>query len=302
MNKLMTLSSVLALTAGAAMAQDWEISVGVSPGEHAEIMEEVAKVAEPMGLEIDVVEFSDYVVPNQALADGDINANSFQHRPYLENQMKDRGFELAEVATTINTPMSLYSEDYASPEEIPDGATIGIPNDPTNGGRALLVLQQKGLITLADGVGLVPTVLDITDNPRDIRIQELDAAQLPRSLADLDAAMINTNYAIASGLDPGDRCHRHRGKQSLREHHRGPRRRRGRALGEVAGRRLPLRRGEGLHRREVQRHRPDLLVRAAAAAPGPRDASAPVSARGPAFFVGCAPRQAPALPPGRDIP
>ncbi len=202
MKKLMTLSSVLALTAGAAMAQDWEISVGVSPGEHAEIMEEVAKVAEPMGLEIDVVEFSDYVVPNQALADGDINANSFQHRPYLENQMKDRGFELVEVATTINTPMSLYSEDYASPEEIPDGATIGIPNDPTNGGRALLVLQQKGLITLADGVGLVPTVLDIVDNPRDIRIQELDAAQLPRSLADLDAAMINTNYAIASGLDP----------------------------------------------------------------------------------------------------
>lgn len=200
MKTLMTLASVLALTAGAAAAQD--ISVGVSPGQHGEIMEEVAKIAAKDGLNIDVVEFSDYVVPNQALADGDIEANSFQHRPYLERQMADRGFELVEVGTTINTPMSLYSEEFASPEEIPDGATIGIPNDPTNGGRALLVLQQKGLLTLAEGVGLVPTVLDIAENPRDIRIQELDAAQLPRSLQDLDAAMINTNYAIASGLDP----------------------------------------------------------------------------------------------------
>ncbi|MBB94857.1 MAG: metal ABC transporter substrate-binding protein [Rhodobacteraceae bacterium] len=200
MKKLMTLVSVLALGAGAALAQD--IRVGVSPGEHAEIMEEVAKIAEPMGLNIDVIEFSDYVVPNQALADGDIQANSFQHRPYLENQMKDRGFDLVEVGTTINTPMGLYSNDYASPADIPDGSTIGIPNDPTNGGRGLLVLQQLGLIQLAEGTGLVPTVLDITENPKDIRIQELDAAQLPRSLADLDAAMINTNYAIASGLNP----------------------------------------------------------------------------------------------------
>ncbi|GGB19184.1 MetQ/NlpA family ABC transporter substrate-binding protein [Allosediminivita pacifica] len=200
MKTLTTFASVLAMTAGMAAAQD--ISVGVSPGQHGEIMEVVAEVAAEDGLNIDVVEFSDYVVPNQALADGDIEANSFQHRPYLERQMADRGFDLVEVGTTINTPMSLYSEEYASPEEIPDGSTIGIPNDPTNGGRALLVLQQKGLLTLADGVGLVPTVLDIAENPRNIRIQELDAAQLPRSLQDLDAAMINTNYAIASGLDP----------------------------------------------------------------------------------------------------
>ena len=202
MKKLMTLASVLALAATSAMAEDWDISVGVSPGQHGEIMEEVAKVAEPMGLHIKVVEFSDYVVPNQALADGDIQANSFQHRPYLERQMADRGFDLVEVGTTINTPMSLYSNTFKSPDEIPDGATIGIPNDPTNGGRALLVLQQKGLLKLAEGVGLVPSVLDITENPRKIKIQELDAAQLPRSLDDLDAAMINTNYAIASGLNP----------------------------------------------------------------------------------------------------
>ncbi|WP_108259446.1 MetQ/NlpA family ABC transporter substrate-binding protein [Mangrovicoccus ximenensis] len=200
MKMLMTVASALALTAGMAAAED--IRVGVSPGEHAEIMEEVAKIAAPMGLNIDVIEFSDYVVPNQALADGDIEANSFQHGPYLENQMKDRGFALVPVANTITTPMGLYSDKIAGPDELGERATVGIPNDPTNGGRALLVLQDLGLITLAEGTGLVPTVLDITENPKNLRFQELDAAQLPRSLADLDAAMINTNYAIAAGLNP----------------------------------------------------------------------------------------------------
>jgi D-methionine transport system substrate-binding protein len=200
MIRMIPLVSALALIAGSASAA--EIKVGVSPGEHAEIMEEVAKIAEPMGLTIDVVEFSDYVVPNQALADGDIEANSFQHGPYLDNQMKDRGFALVPVANTITTPMGVYSDKIGSMEDFPEGGTVGIPNDPTNGGRALLVLEQLGLIELAEGAGLVPTVLDIADNPRDMRFQELDAAQLPRSLADLDAALINTNYAIASGLSP----------------------------------------------------------------------------------------------------
>lgn len=200
MKRLFPLVSALAMIAGMATAAD--IKVGVSPGEHAEIMEEVAKIAEPMGLNIDVVEFSDYVVPNQALADGDIQANSFQHKPYLDNQVKDRGFALVPVATTITTPMGVYSDKITSLDNFPEGGSMGIPNDPTNGGRALLVLQQLGLIKLAEGTGLVPTVLDVTDNPRDIRFRELDAAQLPRSLADLDAALINTNYAIASGLNP----------------------------------------------------------------------------------------------------
>ncbi|WP_417473722.1 MetQ/NlpA family ABC transporter substrate-binding protein [Leisingera sp.] len=200
MKRLFPLVSALAMIAGMATAAD--IKVGVSPGEHAEIMEEVAKIAEPMGLNIDVVEFSDYVVPNQALADGDIQANSFQHKPYLDNQVKDRGFALVPVATTITTPMGVYSDKITSLDKFPEGGSMGIPNDPTNGGRALLVLQQLGLIKLAEGTGLVPTVLDVTENPKDIRFRELDAAQLPRSLADLDAALINTNYAIASGLNP----------------------------------------------------------------------------------------------------
>ncbi|MBY6006025.1 MetQ/NlpA family ABC transporter substrate-binding protein [Salipiger bermudensis] len=200
MKRLIPVVSALALIAGTASAED--IKVGVSPGEHAEIMEEVAKIAEPMGLNIDVVEFSDYVVPNQALADGDIEANSFQHDPYLDNQVKDRGFALVPVATTITTPMGVYSDKITDMADFPEGGSMGIPNDPTNGGRALLVLQSLGLIRLAEGTGLVPTVLDIVENPQDIRFRELDAAQLPRSLADLDAALINTNYAIASGLNP----------------------------------------------------------------------------------------------------
>ena len=202
MLRLTTLVSVLALSATAAMAED--IKVGVSPGEHAEIMEEVAKVAETKGLNIDVVEFSDYVVPNQALADGDLQANSFQHRPYLENQMKDRGFDLVEIATTITTPMGIYSDKIEDLADLPEGAKVAIPNDPTNGGRALLLLQELGLITLADGTGLVPSPLDVTENAKDLSFLELDAAQLPRALADADIAIINTNYALASGLNPED--------------------------------------------------------------------------------------------------
>ena len=199
MLRLATFVSAIALST-AAMAED--IKVGVSPGEHAEIMEQVAKIAEPMGLNIEVVEFSDYVIPNTALADGDIQANSFQHRPYLENQIKDRGFDLVEIGTTITTPMGIYSDKLESLEALPEGARIGIPNDPTNGGRALLILQDLGLLKLAEGTGLVPTPLDITENSKDLEFLELDAAQLPRSLADTDASIINTNYALAAGLNP----------------------------------------------------------------------------------------------------
>ncbi len=202
MLRLTTLTSILALSATALFAE--EIKVGVSPGEHAEIMEEVAKVAAPMGLDIDVVEFSDYVIPNTALADGDIQANSFQHVPYLENQMKDRGFDLTVVGNTITTPMGIYSDKIKDMADLSDGAKVAIPNDPTNGGRALLLLQDLGLVTLAEGTGLVPSPLDISENPKNLEFLELDAAQLPRTLADADIAIINTNFAIAAGLSPKD--------------------------------------------------------------------------------------------------
>ncbi|MFO1164409.1 MAG: MetQ/NlpA family ABC transporter substrate-binding protein [Paracoccus sp. (in: a-proteobacteria)] len=197
---LIALVSSLALAAGMASAED--IKVGVSVGEHAEIMEQVAKVAEAKGLNIDIIEFTDYVVPNQALNDGDLNANSFQHQPYLDNQIKDRGFELVSVAKTITTPMGVYSDKLKSLDELPEGAKIAIPNDPTNGGRALLLLADKGVIALADGVGLSPTPLDVTENAKKVEFLELDAAQLPRALADADVAIINTNYALEAGLNP----------------------------------------------------------------------------------------------------
>lgn len=195
-----TLTAALALSAGLAFAED--IKVGVSVGEHAEIMEKVVPIAKEKGLNIEVVEFTDYVVPNQALNDGDLNANSFQHQPYLDQQIADRGFELVTVAKTITTPMGIYAEKLKSLDDLPEGAKVAIPNDPTNGGRALLLLQAKGLVTLKDGTGLSPTPLDITENPKKLEFLELEAAQLPRSLPDADIAIINTNYALEAGLNP----------------------------------------------------------------------------------------------------
>lgn len=198
--RIAALTSALALMAGMAVAED--IKVGVTVGEHAEIMEQVAKVAEAKGLNIEILEFTDYVVPNQAVNDGDLNANSFQHQPYLDNQIKDRGFDLVAIGKTITTPMGIYSEKLKSLDDLPQGGKVALPNDPTNGGRALLLLQAKGVITLADGTGLTPTPLDVTENPKGLQFLELDAAQLPRALMDADVAIINTNYALEAGLNP----------------------------------------------------------------------------------------------------
>lgn len=186
--------------AGPAAAET--IAIGVSAGPHAQILEQVKPVAAGKGLDIEIIEFTDYVVPNQALADGDLEANSFQHQPYLDNQVQDRGYDLVPAARTVVFPMGFYSSKVASLEELPSGARIAIPNDPTNGGRALLLLEAKGLIDLREGAGLKATPFDVVGNPKDLDIVELDAAQLPRSLRDVDAAAVNTNYAMESGLDP----------------------------------------------------------------------------------------------------
>jgi D-methionine transport system substrate-binding protein len=200
MKKFIIAAAIAAFAAGSAFAED--IKVGVTPGEHAQIMEKVAEIAKTKGLNIEIVEFSDYVVPNQALADGDIQANSFQHQPYLDNQIADRKFDLVSIGTTITTPMGVYSKKVKSLDELKDGATVAIPNDPTNGGRALLVLASKGLIKFKENPGIKVTVADIIDNPKNIEFAEIDAAQLPRSLEDVDAAVINTNYAMEAGLHP----------------------------------------------------------------------------------------------------
>ena len=200
MMKFLVTAALAALVSGTALAED--IKIGVTPGEHAQIMEKVKDVAAKKGLNIEILEFSDYVVPNQALADGDLNANSFQHQPYLDNQIADRGFDLVSVGKTITTPMGVYSKKVKALAELADGATVAIPNDPTNGGRALLVLAKEGLIKVNPEAGLKAGPADVTENPKNIKFAELDAAQLPRSLDDVDAAVINTNYALEAGLHP----------------------------------------------------------------------------------------------------
>lgn len=190
----------LSLAAGTAGAET--IKIGVTPGPHAQILEAVKPVAAKQGLDIQITEFSDYVVPNVALDSGELQANSFQHQPYLDNQVADRKFKIVSVGTTVNFPIGIYSKKFKTFDEVPVGGTIAIPNDPTNGGRVLLLLQDKGIIKLRDGVGFKPSVADITANPKKLKIVEIDAAQLPRSLPDVDAAGINTNYAKEAGLDP----------------------------------------------------------------------------------------------------
>ncbi len=200
--KKLGLVALLSLAALPAAAQTQTVRIGVTPGPHAQILEAVKPIAAKKGLDIKITEFSDYVVPNAALASGELEANSFQHQPYLDNQKADRGYKIETVALTVNFPIGIYSKKHKAWDAIPNGATIAIPNDPTNGGRALLLLQDKGALKLKDGVGFKPTIIDITENAKKLKFVEIDAAQAPRVLDDVDAAVINTNYATQAGLDP----------------------------------------------------------------------------------------------------
>lgn len=179
------------------------IKIGVTAGPHAEIMDNVKKLADKEGLKIEVVEFSDFVSPNVALAQGELFANSMQHAPYLAATLKkEPKFQLVEVFKTVNFPMAIYSTKYKKAEDIPAGATIGIPNDPSNGARALLVLADKGFIEVKDKNSVTTTVADITKNDKKYKIQELDAASIPKAMPDLDIAVINANYALVAKLNP----------------------------------------------------------------------------------------------------
>jgi D-methionine transport system substrate-binding protein len=185
-----------------AAAQTQTVRIGVTPGPHAQILEAVKPLAAQKGLDLKITEFSDYVVPNAALAAGELEANSFQHQPYLDNQKTDRGYKIETVAQTVNFPIGVYSKKHKAWDAVPNGATIAFPNDPTNGGRALLLLQDKGVIKLKANVGFKPSVADIADNPKKLKFVEIDAAQAPRVLEDVDAAVVNTNYATQAGLNP----------------------------------------------------------------------------------------------------
>ncbi|HKU99102.1 MAG TPA: MetQ/NlpA family ABC transporter substrate-binding protein [Vineibacter sp.] len=196
-------AAVLALSPVVTQAADPQtIRVGVTAGPHAEILDVVKKVGAERGVAIKVVEFTDYVIPNQALAQGETEANSFQHEPYLKNQIGKTNWKIVKVADTIASPMGFYSRKYKSFADVPAGATLAIQNDPTNGARSLHILHANGFIKLRDPSNVVASVADIVENPRRFRFIELDAAQIPRSLPDVDAASINNNYAVQAGLDP----------------------------------------------------------------------------------------------------
>jgi D-methionine transport system substrate-binding protein len=177
------------------------LSVGATPVPHAELLNLVKDELAAQGITLRVVEFTDYLQPNVAVIAGDLDANFFQHIPYLDSNAEWSAKLVSAFGVHVE-PFGLYSAKYRNINDLPNGATIAIPNDPSNGGRALLLLQSKGLITLRDGAGLTATPRDITGNPKNFRFRELEAAQLPRSLQDVDAATINGNYALEAGFNP----------------------------------------------------------------------------------------------------
>ncbi|CAM2965182.1 MetQ/NlpA family ABC transporter substrate-binding protein [Vibrio mytili] len=197
----LVLAAALSLTA-CDQKEESVIKVGATVGPHAQVVEAVAKEAAKQGLNVEVVEFSDYITPNAALSDGSIDINSYQHQPFLDNFNNSRDGHLVSIGQSILMRMGLYSNKYRSLEELPANARIAIPNDPTNGGRGLLLLADAGLIELKPGVGYKAALTDVTSNPKEFEFIEVDAAQLPRTLDDVDAAAITMNYVMSSGLDP----------------------------------------------------------------------------------------------------
>ena len=180
------------------------LKVGATPAPHAEILEVVKDILAEQGITLDIVQYNDYVQPNNAVEDGSLDANYFQHITYMNDFNDQNGTHLVSAAEVHYEPMSLYAGKVSSLDELADGALIGVPNDATNEARALLVLQQEGLITLRDGAGITATINDIVDNPKNLQFSEMEAAQLPLRLADLDMAVINGNYAIDAGLSMDD--------------------------------------------------------------------------------------------------
>lgn len=180
------------------------IVIGASPSPHAEILNHFADEFEAEGYKLEVVEFTDYVQPNNALEAGEIDANYFQHKPYLDNFNEENGTHLVSAGAVHYEPMGIFADKLDTLDGIPNGGSVAVPNDTTNEARALLLLQENGLITLADGADITATAADIVDNPKNLEIVEIEAAQIPRSLPDVDLAVINGNYALDAGLNFDD--------------------------------------------------------------------------------------------------
>lgn len=187
-----------------APAELKEIKVGASPAPHAEILTAAAPALEKLGYKLNIVEYTDYVQPNLALSTGELDANYFQHLPYLEQFNQENGTKLVPAGAIHYEPFGIYAGKTATLAELADGAKVAVPNDATNEARALLLLEAQGLIKLKEGVGLNATKIDVIENAKNLEILEIEAAQIPRSLQDVDIAVINGNYAIAAGLKVSD--------------------------------------------------------------------------------------------------
>lgn len=193
-------------TEAESLVSDDVLTVGVTGGPHEVIVEKVAELAEEQGLDftIETQVFADYVMPNVALSEGEIDINSFQTEPFFDEMNETRELELVRVGDTVTFPMGIYSLDYKEISELPEGAKIGLPSDPTNSGRALALFEEAGLLKVEEGVGLQATVMDIVENENNYEFIELDSAQIPRQLNELDAAAINTNFALEAGFVPAE--------------------------------------------------------------------------------------------------
>ncbi|MEW9123237.1 MAG: MetQ/NlpA family ABC transporter substrate-binding protein [Thermotaleaceae bacterium] len=178
------------------------LKVGVTAGPHEQIMEKVKELAKEQGLEIQLTVFSDYVQPNVHLFEKQLDVNSFQHQPYLDKFNADQKMDLLSIATTVNFPMGVYSEKIGSLSDLKTGDKVSLPNDPTNGARALILLESAGVIKLKEGIGVAATLKDVVENPLNIELIELEAPMVARSLPDVRAAVINTNFAIEAGFNP----------------------------------------------------------------------------------------------------
>ena len=203
MKKLLTIALALVLVASVAAASATELVIGASSTPHAEILEAAKDLLAAKDIELDIVVFDDYVQPNLQLDAGDLDANYFQHVPYLESFCADNGTKLVSAGAVHYEPMGIYSnlKKAYTVDTIPEKAVIAVPNDPTNEARALNLLAALGLITLSNDAGTDATVLDIDQNPKNIEVQEFEAAAVPRMLADVDLAIINSNYALQAGVE-----------------------------------------------------------------------------------------------------
>lgn len=200
MKKQILTAALLSLLASGLQAA--ELTVAATPVPHGDILRLVAPDLKAQGFDLKVVEFSDFVSPNIALDASEVTANYYQHKPFLDDAVKNRGLKITSVTPIHILPMAAYSKRVKSLDDLKKGARISIPNDPANGGRALLLLQAAGLIKLKDGAGATATTLDIADNPKRLRFIEVEAAQVPRTLDDVDVAVVNSNYALGVGLNP----------------------------------------------------------------------------------------------------